>query len=45
MDDIGNEGRGVGYSTHAVLYLEAPPRGPTPYVIFNRKGAPFKNVV
>ena len=44
MDDIGKEGREGGV-LNTVLYLEAPPRGPTPYVIFNRKGATFKYVV
>ena len=45
MDDIGK--KGVGEVLNTVLYLEAPPRGTTPYVIFNRKGpthAPFTYV-
>ena len=47
MDDIGKEGRGGGVGVlNTVLYLEAPPTGPTPYVIFNRKvAAPFTCVV
>ena len=44
---MGKEGRGGwgGGVLNTVLYLEAPPRCPTPYVTLNKKGASFKYVV